>query len=351
MSKKPSSTGAMFAALAAGATAASEESSDASTESPAGAGVPPPNLGLFTGRESAIREAATGKRVTRITRRVPPERCRIWAHHNRRYDMLSPESCADLIEGFRTKGGQEFPAIVRSIPSDDQYDYEVICGARRHWTATHLKMDLLIEERELTDEEAFVLSDKENRDRKDISDYERAVDYLNALDLYYDGVQSRMAQIIGMDPSVLSRYLDVARLDQNIVLAVADVREITRNQVRELKTVMEPSAKLSKARADENRESILDKARELAMEEVRRPALDVFRTLMAAATADKAKRGRPSSMLGAVQARSSGKTAVVARSKGKLGLILELYGESGAPGDEVVEAIKALVAAHYKSVG
>ena len=350
MSKKPNSTGAMFAALAAGTATTKQESEHGATEAPAGAGAPPSNLGLFTGRESAIRAAASGKRLTRITRKVPPERCRIWALHNRRYDMLSPENCADLIEGFRTKGGQEFPAIVRMVRENDQYDYEVICGARRHWTATHLKMDLLIEERELTDEEAFVLSDKENRDRKDISDYERALDYLHALDLYYGGVQSRMAQIIGMDPSVLSRYLDVARLDQSIVAAVADVREISRNQVRELKVVMEPGAKLTKPQADENREAILERARELAAEEVKRPALDVFRALMAAASSDKTKRGRPSMMLGEVRARSSGRTAVLARSKGRRGLILELYGESGAPGEEVMEAIKELVGAHYRPV-
>jgi ParB family chromosome partitioning protein len=350
MSKKPSSTGAMFAALAAGTATASPESEQAPAERPEGAGVSPANLGLFTGRESAIRAAASGKRVTRITRKVPPERCRIWARHNRRYDMLSPVSCEDLIEGFRARGGQEFPAIVRVVRGDDQCDYEVICGARRHWTATHLKMDLLIEERELTDEEAFVLSDKENRDRKDISDYERSLDYLRALELYYDGVQSRMAQIIGMDPSVLSRYLDVARLDQTIVTAVADVREISRNQVRELKTWMEPGVKLTKAQADENRDAILEKARELASVELKRPALEVFRMLVAVARADKRKRGRPSAMLGSVQARESGRVAVVARSKGKGGIVLELYGESGASKDEVIEAIKGFVAAHYQAM-
>ena len=348
MSKKPGSTGAMFAELAAGGASAPQELAQAPTAGSGAGGTLPANLGLFTGRESAIRAAASGKRLNRITRRVPPERCRIWEHHNRRYDMLSAESCADLIDGFRTKGGQEFPAVVRTVTGDDKFDYEVICGARRHWTATHLKMDLLIEERELTDEEAFVLSDKENRDRKDISDYERALDYLRALDLYYDGVQSRMAQIIGMDPSVLSRYLDVARLDPAIVSAVADVREISRNQVRELKAVMEPGARLSKSQADENRRAILEKAGVLASEDAKRPAPEVFRALMAEASADKTRRGRPSSLLGSVQARSSGRTAVVARSKGRGGLVLELYGESGAPGDEVIEAIKAFVSAHYR---
>jgi hypothetical protein len=61
-------------------------------------------------------------------------------------------------------------------------EYEVICGARRHWTVAWLRANnyrqfrFLVEVRELSDEEAFRLSDIENRDREDISDYERAID-------------------------------------------------------------------------------------------------------------------------------------------------------------------------------
>ena len=347
MSSKPRSTKAMFDALGEGGGGALE-AAQAVSAGPVAAGVSPPSLGLFSGRESAIKAAASGKRVNRVTRRVPPERCRIWEYHNRRYDMLTPENCADLIDGFRTKGGQEFPAIVRALSGDDQYDYEVVCGARRHWTATHLKVDLLVEERDLTDEEAFIVSDKENRDRKDISDYERAVDYLRALGIYYDGVQSRMAQIIGVDPSVLSRYLDVARLDPRVVAAVSDVREITRNQVRELKAVIEPGSKLAASQAAENRRAVLERADELAALDVKRPAADVFRVLIGETSRDKAKRGRPSAVLGAVQAKESGKTAVVARSKGRGGLLLELLADSGAPAEEVIEAVTAFVAAHYR---
>ena len=53
-----------------------------------------------------------------------------------------------------------------------------------------------VEIRELTDEEAFRLSDIENRAREDISDFERARDYLRALDAYYGGKQQEMAERI-----------------------------------------------------------------------------------------------------------------------------------------------------------
>ena len=119
----------------------------------------------------------------------------MWERHNRRYDLLDERNCADLIEGIRAQGGQEFPAIVRALPPASVHDWEVICGARRHWTVSWLRANgytrfrFLVEVRELTDEEAFRLADIENRDRRDISDYERANDYAEACRFYYGGHQ------------------------------------------------------------------------------------------------------------------------------------------------------------------
>ena len=114
----------------------------------------------------------------------------------------------------------------------------MISGARRHWTARFLKYDFLIEERELTDLEAFRLSDIENRHRVDLSDFERAVDYLHALDLYYEGSQKQMAMNLERSEGWLSRYLDLARLDHGHSDAVRDVREITVNQARVIKPLL-----------------------------------------------------------------------------------------------------------------
>jgi ParB-like chromosome segregation protein Spo0J len=78
-------------------------------------------------------------------------------------------------------------------------DFEVICGARRHWTVSWLRAHnytdfrFLVEVRELTDEEAFRISDLENRAREDLSDIERARDYLKALGRHYGGSQKDMA--------------------------------------------------------------------------------------------------------------------------------------------------------------
>ena len=90
------------------------------------------------------------------------------------------------------------PAIVRRLQGNPDCIYAVICGARRHWTVSWMRVNnypefkFLVEPRELTDEEAFRIADLGNRNRRDLGDYERACDYARAVDRYYDGSQQRM---------------------------------------------------------------------------------------------------------------------------------------------------------------
>ena len=156
-------------------------------------------IGLLEQRDSELSELASGVIEDKMQRWVDPACCRMWARHNRRYDLLTQSRCQDLIDGFKAQGKQEFPAIVRKLDGDSAHQYEVVCGARRHWTVTWLRANnypefkFLVEVRELTDEQAFRLSDIENRDNLDLSDYERAVDYKDALARYYDN-QKEMAK-------------------------------------------------------------------------------------------------------------------------------------------------------------
>ena len=184
----------------------------------------PPRTGLLAGRENRLAELVSGQAVTRIHELVDPGRCRIWETHNRDYGALDENNCADLIESMKAQGRQEVPAIVRRVKGGDA-DFEVICGARRHWTITWLRahgmpdLRFLIEPRELTDEEAFRISDLENRSRRDLSDFERAVDYARAMERYYDNSQQRMAERLQVTKSWLSRYLELARLPGFVIEA------------------------------------------------------------------------------------------------------------------------------------
>jgi ParB family chromosome partitioning protein len=184
-----------------------------------------PVAGVLASRDNTLAALSSGSKVNRVHELVDPARCRMWDGHNRDYAALDEDSCADLIESFKAQGRQEVPAIVRRVKGDADFDFEIICGARRHWTASWMRthdypdFKLLVEARELTDEEAFRIADIENRQRKDISDYERAIDYLRAIERYYDGNQQRMVERLRVTKSWLSRYLELARLPAEVVAA------------------------------------------------------------------------------------------------------------------------------------
>jgi ParB family chromosome partitioning protein len=226
---------------------------DAAPQPDAPTRLPP---GILAGRQSRMSELAAGAVVGRAVEQVDPARCRIWSEHNRDYAKLNEERCADLIESFKAQGRQEFPAIVRRVQDEPGIDFEVISGARRHWTVSWLRQHnyadfrYLVEVRELTDEEAFRISDLENRARDDLSDIERARDYLKALGRHYGGKQKDMAERLKVSEAWLSRYLDLARLPTELVAAFADPHELKIKHVTQLKPLLKPDDRAKRVLAE-----------------------------------------------------------------------------------------------------
>jgi ParB family chromosome partitioning protein len=203
----------------------------------------------LSSRLTGLARVTSGDVKEKTLKLVDPSRCRIWERHNRRYDLLNEAACGDLLESLRAQGEQEFPAIVRRVEDNPAFDYEVICGARRHWSVSYLRnvehreIRYLVEERELTDEQAFRLADVENRSRKDISDYERALDYRHAVETFYGGVAQRMAERLEVTKTWLSRFLDLAKLPTDVVEAFGDIRLLRENHARDLRSKVMAEAK------------------------------------------------------------------------------------------------------------
>jgi ParB family chromosome partitioning protein len=223
----------------------------------------------LSARISGLARVTSGDIREKTLHLVDPARCRMWVRHNRRYDLLNEESCADLLESLRAQGEQEFPAIVRRVEGDPAFDYEVICGARRHWSVSYLRtvehrdLKFLVEERELSDEAAFRLADIENRSRKDICDYERALDYRSAVETYYAGVARRMAERLEVSEVWLSRFLELAKLPEEVVNAFGDIRNLKENHARLIKPML--------ANAD-MRPRVLASSRKIAADQAERMA-------------------------------------------------------------------------------
>jgi ParB family transcriptional regulator, chromosome partitioning protein len=203
------------------------------------------------------KEIMSGSKIKTPRLLVEPSQCKIWDRHNRAYELLNETRCKDLIGQFKETGKQEFPGIVRLIEGEGNIKYEIICGARRFWTSQYLGWKYFVEIRDLSDEEAFRLSDIENRAREDISDYERAMDYKAALGHYYQN-QVQMANRLEVSTSWLSRYLDLAGLPEEIINAYKDITEIKMIHARKLKPFLVESSENKL-----NKENIIQKAIEL----------------------------------------------------------------------------------------
>ena len=233
------------------------------------ANTPEPGAGEnanLSSRMSALGSALGSDTKVQTQRLIDPARCRIWQGNARIYEQLTLEQCQDLIDNLIAEGGQKIPAIVRPVRGEAGIDYEVICGARRHWSISWLRahnypdMKFLVAVQDMDDEAAFRLQDLENRERQDISDYERARSYALALHQYYDGQQNAMAKRLNVSESWLSRYLTMARLPEEILAAFGDKRAVNITAAAEIA----PLLKTEKGRA-----AVLATAMELAAEQAK----------------------------------------------------------------------------------
>jgi len=301
-------------------------------------------VGILASRENRMAELASGAVVGRAIEQVDPARCRLWSEHNRDYAALDEIRCADLIESFKAQGRQEVPAIVRRVRGASDIEFEVICGARRHWTVTWLRAHnytdfrFLVEVRDLTDEEAFRISDLENRAREDLSDIERARDYLKALRRHYGGSQKDMAARLNVSEAWLSRYLDLARLPTQLVGAFADPHELRIKHVTQLKPLLKP---------DDRARRVLAEAAAIAArkgEGVAPKPQDVIRLLAAAADPPKETRSPKRSGSTADVVTTTGGAPVLridARKRKEVTLTLLLAG--GASRAEAETALRTVL--------
>ena len=273
----------------------------------------------FLKRSTTISDRLSGELEEKTLRWIDPSECRMWERHNRDYALLNEENCRDLIDGIKAQGRQEFAAVVRPI-DDPDYKFEVICGARRHFAISWLRANnytqfkYLIEPRDMSDEEAFRLADIENREREDISDYERAIDYADAIARYYGGKQKAMAERLEVSQPWLSRYLALAALPAEIVDAFPTIRDLKERHARDLKPLLSRPATADLVRA----QAVRLGAQQQSARNGRGPfvdPIDVVKQLRQAAEAPKVKPVRK--LDEATYRCSAGEKGIVARKKGR----------------------------------
>lgn len=182
-----------------------------------------------TRRLEGFTEAA--RMVKRPTIRLKPAECSIWPGNARDYAQLTEPRLRSLIESIQAENGNRIPVVVRRKQQGEQ-QYELIIGTRRHWAVAWLNahhypdIELVAIIEDLDDEAAFRLADIENREREDISDLERGLNYKAAVDAYYDSLQARLAERVKISKSTLARYIGLTEIPQSIVGAFASPMDL-----------------------------------------------------------------------------------------------------------------------------
>lgn len=275
-------------------------------------------------RSAAFLQAAAGKRRQVVEYSVDPRRCRMWTYHNRLQDYIDESNCSELIESIRVNG-QRQPALARELREDPQFDYELIYGARRRYACELLGIDLRIRVTRMDDKAALAEMDAENRPRKDISDYERALDYRRWLDKGLYNNQNELCGAIGVSKSWLSRVLRMAELPEQVVDAFPSPLDLKVEYGYELARAVEDQ---------EVRKRVLRRARELKGQQV--DAAQVFRQLRAVV------RERPRESRGVLEAISNEAGTILFKVARDRNGLLQLRFEKAAskrPKEEIRKAV------------
>ena len=273
-----------------------------------------------------------------------------------------------MISGFRSVGKQQRPAIVRTVRGDERgdkqgnsHDFEIISGARRHWTVSWLRsrdersadgdpyLFLVVVRDDLDNTAAFELSDAENRGQKDISDFERAREYRWALDNLYDGNVSKMAVSIEMDRSNLTRLLALTDMPETVVQAYPSILDIRTSHWRQLGPFFTGKERDKKEAA----ERILSCARALVQareNHSRNVPMDGAQTttMLLAAVHEKKRGGDRTQILETVSAKSSGRVMLKVKRTTR-GMTFEVPRASGASKEEVNDALRKAVEDYFEA--
>jgi ParB family transcriptional regulator, chromosome partitioning protein len=202
---------------------------------------------------------------------VSPFRCEMWKYHDRIEENITEESCSDLISSF-TEHGQLVPVLGRRLSGKSDCDIELLYGARRLFVARHINKPLLVELRDISDRDAIIAMDIENRQRKDVSSYERGRSYARWLNARHFKCQVDLARALKISPSQVSRLMKIARLPTVIIDAFAEPSDICEEWGNDLTDALEDPKR---------RAPMIQTAREIASRTPRLGSRDAFRTLLA----------------------------------------------------------------------
>lgn len=145
-------------------------------------------------------------------KKVPTKDCFPWKYANRIQRYVNDSTCAELISNIKYSG-QKIPAIARKVNNK----YEIICGIRRLYVCNKLHIPILLAIIDVDDKEALLIMDAENRERLDISPYERAIDYKKWVECGIYKNYKEIQELTGIKKSWFSQLISLSELNPEII--------------------------------------------------------------------------------------------------------------------------------------
>lgn len=272
------------------------------------------------GLQQRIERLEAERKSGQVVLMLDPKKVRATTFKNRLDESLAStdEQLIELRDDIRANGMLE-PIRVRPVANSDEY--EIIVGHRRHAAALLLdaeteggfRVSALLDARAADTRQLVLQMHAENEVRKDLSAYEKGLQYRQWLNAGVFAEQGDIADAVRKSKQTISRYLQVADLPVEVLAAFPRPTDVRIFWMQELLEAL----KASEA-------SVLAAAKRIAAMPARPSAEDVFKALVAAAAkkAGGAKKNRttreePVKIKGRVAFRSK-------RSPGRIAFDLKL---------------------------
>ena len=235
----------------------------AAAEPPKPKTAPGTMMGFLTAQSGAVQEAEALKaRVKALEaeaplRRLDPSTVRASRWANRHEASFRTEEFQELKAEIAAAGGNVQPVKVRPLPVLNGSTpapgpaFELIYGHRRHRACAELGIPVLATVEEASDLSLFEQMERENRGRKNLSAWEQGTMYRKALDEGLYGSLRRLAEGLGVDVSMVSKSVALARLPEAVVAAFPSPLDIQFRWAAPLTEALQkdPDGTLARARA------------------------------------------------------------------------------------------------------
>lgn len=173
--------------------------------------------------------------------KVNPEECILWRFADRPVDELGD---IDALAMSLKEYGQQEPILVRKNRQNTSHKYEVIFGNRRWRAAQLINLSLDAIYKDVSDQQAALFQKEENENRKELSDYARALSYSAQIAGGVFKNETDLSEHLGLSKQTLNDLMAYLRVPVKLRELISSYRNLSKKMVSKLATLSKDSAVL-----------------------------------------------------------------------------------------------------------